>query len=109
MRRGRMLLTGCALALIASFAAAAEGPWLRYDPSIFADECVAPDLGDGTCRTLYGEIGETGLSASAALLPVEGRQPQSEPQPQRLRYELAGLIDLDGHVTYQAPRRRPGS
>ena len=98
----RLLVLGGGWAVLAAFQAP-PGPWLRYDPAAFADDCLAPEYRGQGC----GAWGETDsapwLSASAALLAVEGRQPETP----RLRYELAGLADLDESLANGQRRARP--
>jgi hypothetical protein len=88
---------------MAAFQAAPQDPYLRYDAAIFADECLAPDFGGTGCGGWRAEDAVPWLSASAALLPIEGREPEAP----RLRYEFTGLATLDEGLTYRQARGRP--
>ena len=101
--RRRLLVLGGAWSALAGFEAAPQSPWLRYDPGTFADDCLAPDFSGPGCGTSRGWDEAPWLSASAALLPVDRREPEAP----RLGYELAGLIGLDRGLTYRQPRARP--
>jgi hypothetical protein len=101
--QAQMLVLGGAWMSLAALDSAAEGPRLRYDPRTFLDECLAPDFGGLACAREPGAEEEDRLSASAALLPADARQPETP----RLRYEMEGLAALDGAVTYWQPRTRP--
>ena len=109
-RRGGLMLA--ALTLLVS--AAPDGAQLVFDPSAFAEEgCLAPAFAGETC-SYAGFVepnGQTGLSASAALL-----EPQSSPEPSRaasravrLEPDLSGLLDFGPEVVHRTSPRRNGS
>lgn len=108
-RRAAVMLGG--LALLVS--AAPDGARLIFDSSAFAEEdCLAPAIaGDGcSYRGFVESAGQTGLSASAALLEPQtwsDREP-SLPVPRAVRLEpdLSGLLDFGPEVVHRSPPRR---
>lgn len=108
-RRAALMLG--AVALLVS--AAPDGARLVFDPSAFAEEsCLAPAFSGDSCS--YGSFvepnGQTGLSASAALLEPRTwseREPSlSAPRAARLDLDLSGLLDFGPEVVHRiAPRR----
>ncbi len=110
-RPRRMLFVAGASAALVAVAAAPLSLRLRYDPEALQDACLAPDYLGAACfppPPLADE--EPRLSASAALLPGESGEPTavSARAPIRLRYETAGLAELDTGLTYFEPRGRAG-
>lgn len=108
---GRAAVMLGALALLVS--AAPDGAQLIFDPSALAEEgCLAPAFAGENC--FYGAFvepnGQTGLSASAALLEPENSL-QREPSPaappaMRLEPDLSGLLGFGPEVVHRLPPRR---
>lgn len=108
-RRGAVMLG--ALALLVS--AAPDGARLVFDPSAFEeDSCLAPAFTGGGCS--YGGFlerdGETGLSASAALLEPQAyreRRPSlPTPSTTLLEPDLSSLFKFGPEVVNGVSRRR---
>ncbi len=110
-RQRRILLVAGGSAALVAVAAAPLNPRLGYDPEALHDPCLAPDYAGLACFALTASAHE-GLrpSASAALLPGESREPSAAParEPIRLRYETAGLAELDVGLSYGEPSGRAG-
>ncbi len=106
-RLRRMLFVAGGSAALVAVAAAPLSPRLRYDPEALEDACLAPDyLGVGCFPPPAVPDDDARLSASAALLPGESGEPVAVPAREtiRLRYETAGLAELDAGATYLEPR-----
>lgn len=108
-RQRQKLLVAAGSAALVAVAAAPLNPRLRYDPEALHDPCLAPEYVELACFTRSGSVQEElRPSASAALLPGEGRESiaGSARDPVRLRYESAGLAELDVGLSYVEPRGR---
>ena len=107
-RRRAALMLG-ALALLVS--AAPDRPQLIFDPSALAEGgCLAPAFAGDNCSYagFFEPNGQTGLSASAALLEPQNSPGPSRAAPRAVRLEpdLSGLFDFWPEVVHRVPLRR---